>query len=249
MYWIEFGSTHIDFDLKLPDNITTKSALSLTIWPCNISLANHFLKLSNSEFTTRCIGSIIEIGCGQVSLPSIIIQKYWNYENFIKTDSVVNSGDIEKLDWSSVTSIKQFGRHSFDVVIGSDVFYNEADFDNVLCLSKYLLKQTSLMRKSAESSKKIIDYDSDSESEEETEPKKLDKPTVIFAVQVRDSCLPLVLAGYFDRWGFEIQNILKNEDCEELDVKISAGFNINDQNATIWIYELVLKQNAEFDKL
>lgn len=249
MYWIEFGSTHIDFDLKLPVNITTKTALSLTIWPCNISLANHFLKSSHS---TRFAGRIIEIGCGQVSLPSVIIQKYWNYERFIKTDSVVNSGDIEKLDWSSVSSISQFERHSFDVVIGSDIFYNEADFDNVLCLSKYLLKQKSLKRKSSANSKKIIDYDSNSESEEETEPKgpeKSDTPTVFFAVHVRDSCLPLTLAGYFDRWGFEIQQISKNDDSEELDVKISAGFNINDQNATIWIYELVLKENAKFVKL
>jgi len=248
MYWIEFGSTHIDFDLKLPETITTKTALSQTIWPCNISLAKHFLKLSNSELTNGCVGNIIEIGCGQVSLPSIIIQKYWNYEKFIKTDSVVNSVDIEKLDWSSVTSIKQFERHSFNVVIGSDVFYNEADFDNVLCLTKYLLKKNGLIRKLPDNSKKIIDYDSDSESEGETErktestnPNKFDKPTVFFAVHVRDSCLPLVLAGYFDRWGFEIQNISKNEDFEELDVKISAGFNINDQNATIWIYELVQK--------
>lgn len=218
----------VHFKCALPEETTPKRALALTIWPCAIALSRYFHDARGAlKFAVST--KIIELGCGHTALPSLTLQTIFKL-NCTKTDAVCDGmdGDICHLDWSSPQSIKSYEAHTFDVVIGSDVLYDEGDFDDVIATTKYLMKKKQeAVAPPASKVRKLNESD-----------RGMTSAVAYFAVHVRDSCMPTLLDGYFRRWRLAYTVVRKMTGGADM---VSCSDNLtldSDSSNTIWIYEI-----------
>ncbi|MFC1883655.1 methyltransferase [Thermodesulfobacteriota bacterium] len=131
-----------------PDDVFDNFPLWAKIWEASIVLAEHLAGIPPEPGKTY-----LEIGCG-VGVVGVVASafghKFVSTEfnpdaiAFCRANSELNYSpdhkgpEIEKLDWNNPATVKG----PFDTIVGSEVIYNEKDFEPIFGLFKTFLKPT-----------------------------------------------------------------------------------------------------------
>jgi len=225
--WIQVGDIRISINRELPDKTTAKEALSLTVWPCAYALTSYLYEESR-KLRIDAATKAIELGAGAVPLPSLFLEASITGFHITTTDAVSNTQLIKRLDWSCPQSIKSYPANSFDLLLGSDLFYDEQDYDDILATTRYLLRKPAAPESPASKKRKYTS----------APPAK-----AIFSIHIRDSCTPLILTGYFRRWNFTSRLLRKidgSRGIPETTIISSSSVSLDSsiKSSTVLIYEI-----------